>query len=210
MTQCPLLALSGHLCLQRTCPLSGVKRTCRFAPQMSAYDPKRTFPRSFTIPFNRYDNPEVGGHMQRREFITLLGGTAIAWPLAARAQQSEQMRRIGVLQGGGDTDDPTAAHIVRSRKRCSNWVGRRRNVKIDIRWPAADADKIRKYAAELVALAPDVILAMGPPPWIRCFRRHAPCRSCSWLSPIQPAPALSIVCRGRAATPLASCCSIIV
>ena len=77
-----------------------------------------------------------------------------------------------------------------------------RNVRIDYRWGAGNADDIRKYAAELVALAPDVILASWQPrPWRRCCRRPAPCRSCSRVSPIRSAPASSIAWRGRAATP---------
>src|SRR5262249_29553192 len=102
------------------------------------------------------------GHrmIRRREFITLLGGAAAAWPLAARAQQAERMRRIGVLQGGSDTDDqrsqPSMAAFLQGLQQ-SGWTDGR-NVRIDYRWPAGDADKARKYAAELVALAPDVIL----------------------------------------------------
>jgi putative ABC transport system substrate-binding protein len=101
------------------------------------------------------------GHLQRREFIMLLGGAA-AWPLAARAQQ-QAMRRIAVLQGGGDRDDPrsqlsTAAFLQALQQ--LGWTDGR-NVRIDYRWPAGDADKARKYAAELVALAPDVILAVS-------------------------------------------------
>ncbi|MGB6316200.1 MAG: ABC transporter substrate-binding protein, partial [Pseudolabrys sp.] len=89
--------------------------------------------------------------MQRREFITLLGGTAIAWPLAAHAQHSEQMRRIGVLQGGGDTDDPRSQPNIAAFLQTLQQLGWAdgRNVKIDYRWPAGDADKVRKYAAEL-------------------------------------------------------------
>jgi putative ABC transport system substrate-binding protein len=98
--------------------------------------------------------------MKRREFITLVGGAA-TWPLAARAQQPEQMRRIAVLEGGGDKDDPrsqirTAAFLQALQQ--LGWTDGR-NVRIDYRWPAGDADKARRYAAELVALAPDVILA---------------------------------------------------
>ena len=98
--------------------------------------------------------------MKRREFITLLGGAAVVWPLAAPAQQAERMRRIGVLQGGSDRDDqrsqPSMAAFLQ-RLQQSGWTDGR-NVRIDYRWPAGDADKARKYAAELVALAPDVIL----------------------------------------------------
>jgi putative ABC transport system substrate-binding protein len=103
--------------------------------------------------------------MRRREFITILGGAAATWPLPARAQHSEQMRRIGVLQGGGDTDDPRSQPNITAFLQTLQQLGWAdgRNVKIDYRWPAADADKTRKYAAELVALAPDVILAMSSP-----------------------------------------------
>src|SRR5215470_2298162 len=98
--------------------------------------------------------------MKRREFITLVGGAAAAWPLAARAQQTDRMRRIGVLQGGSDRDDqrsqPSMAAFLQGLQQ-SGWTDGR-NVRIDYRWPAGDADKARKYAAELVALAPDVIL----------------------------------------------------
>ena len=104
--------------------------------------------------------------MRRREFITLLGGAAAAssvlWPLAARAQQPERMRRIGVLL-------PTAADDANAQVRYAaflqvlqqlGWTDGR-NVRIDARWGAGDADDIRKYAAELAALAPDVILTTG-------------------------------------------------
>jgi putative tryptophan/tyrosine transport system substrate-binding protein len=103
--------------------------------------------------------------MRRREFITLLGGAAVAWPLVAYAQQPEQMRRIGVLQGGLDTNDPRSQPNITAFLQVLQQLGWTdgRNVKIDYRWPAADADKTRKYAAELVALAPDVILAISTP-----------------------------------------------
>ena len=100
--------------------------------------------------------------MKRREFITLLGGAA-AWPLAARAQQGERMRRIAVLLGGSDRDDPRSQRNMAASLnglQQSGWTDGR-NVRIDYRWPAGDADKARKYAAELVALAPDVILAVS-------------------------------------------------
>jgi putative tryptophan/tyrosine transport system substrate-binding protein len=99
--------------------------------------------------------------MRRREFITLLGGAASAWPLAARAQQGEQMRRIGVLTSGAAADDPDgqarSAAFVQGLQQLGWTDGR--NIRIDYRWGAGDADNMRKYAAELVALAPDVILA---------------------------------------------------
>ena len=95
------------------------------------------------------------------QFITLLGGAA-AWPLAARAQQAERMRRIGVLMSHAADDPEGQARVAAFGRRCSNWAGPTgRNVQIDYRWGGGDAERIRKHAAELVALAPDVILANG-------------------------------------------------
>jgi putative tryptophan/tyrosine transport system substrate-binding protein len=97
--------------------------------------------------------------MRRREFITVLGGAA-TWPLAAQAQQSERVRRIGVLVGTAADDAIGQARIAAFLQGLGqlDWmVGR--NVRMDVRWAAADADHTRGYAAELVALAPDVILA---------------------------------------------------
>jgi putative ABC transport system substrate-binding protein len=99
----------------------------------------------------------------RRKFIALLGG-AVAWPLAARAQQGERVRRIGVLSSLAADDPETQARHAAFLQGLQEWgwiTGR--NVQIDYRWGAGDADRFRKYAAELVALAPDVILATGTP-----------------------------------------------
>jgi ABC-type uncharacterized transport system substrate-binding protein len=100
--------------------------------------------------------------MKRREFITLVGGAAVAWPLAARAQQPERMRRIGVLMGPA-ADDPDGqariAALLQGLQQLGWAVGR--NVRVDIRWAAGNADDSRRYAAELVALASDVIVANG-------------------------------------------------
>ena len=101
--------------------------------------------------------------LRRREFITLLGGAATAWPLAARAQ-SERMRRIGVLTPFAADDSESMARIAAFLQGLGElgWaVGR--NVRIDYRWSAGDPDLTRKAATELVALAPDVILATGTP-----------------------------------------------
>ena len=98
--------------------------------------------------------------MQRREFIVLLGGTAAAWPQAARAQQTERMRRIGVLMSDAANDPEGQARVtvfVQALQQLGWTDGR--NMRIDVRWGAVDADRYRKYAEELVALAPDVILA---------------------------------------------------
>jgi putative tryptophan/tyrosine transport system substrate-binding protein len=100
--------------------------------------------------------------MKRREFITLLGGAAVAWPLAARAQQPEPMRRVGVLvnRGADDAEGQTFVEAFQQAMQQLGWSDGR-NVRIDVRWGANDIDRDRKYAAELVALAPDVILASG-------------------------------------------------
>jgi putative ABC transport system substrate-binding protein len=97
--------------------------------------------------------------MKRREFITMLGGTAAAWPLAARAQQAERMRRIGVLMHLAATDGEGQARFTAFQQRLQQlgWADGR-NARIDTRWGANDADR-RRYAAELVVLTPDVILA---------------------------------------------------
>ena len=99
--------------------------------------------------------------MKRRAFITLLGGAA-AWPLAARAQQPERMRGIGVLMPLG-ADDPEAQARIAAFSQALEQLGwtEGRNLRIDIRWGAGDADRVRKDATELAALAPNVILANG-------------------------------------------------
>jgi putative ABC transport system substrate-binding protein len=99
--------------------------------------------------------------MRRRDFITLLGGAASAWPLAARAQQGERMRRIGVLMSVADGPEGKArlGAFLEGLQQLGWTDGR--NVRIDQRWGAGDAERARKYAAELVALGADVILASG-------------------------------------------------
>jgi ABC-type uncharacterized transport system substrate-binding protein len=102
--------------------------------------------------------------VKRREFISLLGGAVAAWPLAVRAQQPERVRRIGVLMNAAADDSEAAALIGAFSQGLSElgWsIGR--NVRIDYRWYAGNADAARKYAEELVALSPDVILAAGTP-----------------------------------------------
>jgi len=99
--------------------------------------------------------------VKRREFITLLGGAAASWPLAARAQQAEQLRRIGVLMNAA-ADDPQGQARVAAFRQVLQQQGRSdRNVRIDTRWGENDVDRERQYAAELVTLAPDVLLASG-------------------------------------------------
>jgi ABC-type uncharacterized transport system substrate-binding protein len=97
--------------------------------------------------------------LRRREFITLLGGTAVAWPLSARAQQPERMRRIGALMylAADDPDSPARVAAFGRGLRELGWIDGH-NIRIDYRWGGGDLDRVRRYAAELVALAPDVIL----------------------------------------------------
>ena len=100
--------------------------------------------------------------MRRREFITLLGGAAVAWPLAARAQRREQMRRIGVLMNltADDAEGQGRLAAFMQGLQEAGWsVGR--NVRVDLRWGGGDPELYRSHAAELVALAPDVFLAAG-------------------------------------------------
>jgi ABC-type uncharacterized transport system substrate-binding protein len=100
--------------------------------------------------------------MTRRELISQLGGAAVTWPLAARAQQSEQIRRIGVLMSTAADDPEGQARIAAFQQGLQHFgwtIGR--NVRIDSRWPVGDSERFHRYAAELVALSPDVILATG-------------------------------------------------
>jgi putative ABC transport system substrate-binding protein len=102
--------------------------------------------------------------MRRRDFISLLSGAAVSWPLAARAQQGERMRRIGVLMNLA-ADDPEGQTRITAFVQGLQQLGwtEGHNVRIDYRWGAGDAEHFRRYAAELVALAPDVILASNIP-----------------------------------------------
>ena len=100
--------------------------------------------------------------MNRREFITLIGGAAAAWPLAARAQQGGRMRRVGVLQNLASDDPAEQARLMAFGQGLQElgWtIGR--NVRIENRWSAGDPERIRRNTEEMVALAPDVILASG-------------------------------------------------
>src|SRR5215813_9807444 len=112
--------------------------------------------------------------MRRREFITLLSGAAAAWPLIARAQQGERMRRIGILLPAAADDAlfQTRVGAFQQELALLGWtIGR--NLRIDIRWATATAAEIRRHTAELVALAPEVILAAGDatmPPLLQATR----------------------------------------
>ena len=123
-------------------------------------------------------------HTRRREFITLLGGAAAGWPLAARAQQPDRAKRIGALMSTAAEDPEGQARMTAFQQKLQQlgWtVGG--NVRIDARWSASDAERMRKCAEELVALSPDVILASGGTVLARCSGPHAPCQSCSRQTP---------------------------
>ena len=101
--------------------------------------------------------------MRRREFITLLGGAA-AWPLAARAQQVDRVRRIGVLLSGDENDPEEKLQLSAFTQALADlgWtVGR--NVRLDLRWSGGDINRIRALAHELVGLQPDIILVTSTP-----------------------------------------------
>jgi len=100
--------------------------------------------------------------MRRREFIRLFSSTVVAWPLVARAQQQERVRRIGVLMNLVEDDPEASARISAFVQRLSQlgWT-EGRNLQIDYRWAAGNSEWFGKYAGELVALTPDVVLASG-------------------------------------------------
>ena len=104
----------------------------------------------------------LGGQMRRREFISLVGTAVAAWPVVTRAQQYGQIRRIGVLMNIAENDPQSAlwvSALVRGLEEQGWSLGK--NVQIDYRWAGGDSNLYRKYAPELVALAPDVILVVG-------------------------------------------------
>jgi putative ABC transport system substrate-binding protein len=104
----------------------------------------------------------MASHIGRRKFLATLGGATAAWPLAARAQQGERVRRIGVLMPYAADDPQGQTRILAFAQALaqSGWIDGS-NVRIDIRWGAGDPERIRRNAAELAALAPDVILTAG-------------------------------------------------
>jgi putative tryptophan/tyrosine transport system substrate-binding protein len=137
--------------------------------------------------------------LKRREFITLLGGAAATWPLAAGAQPGERVRRVGVLMSMAAEGQPRITALAQGMRELGWAVGR--NLQIDYRWAAGDPDRIRKYAAELVALAPDVILANSTPLVAALQQATPPFQSCLWGSPTLSVQAWSRVWRGRATIP---------
>ncbi len=128
--------------------------------------------------------------MKRREFITLVGGAAATWPLAARAQQSSAMRRVAVLMGYAETD-PSAQSQVEALLQELQKLGweEGRNIRIDVRFPGGDAGRVRAILTELTSLAPDVLVTntnlvtavVQAPHHTHCFhkcRRSGRCRLC--------------------------------
>jgi hypothetical protein len=139
--------------------------------------------------------------MQRRKFITLLGNAAIAWPLAARAQQPERIRRIGVLMGypENDLEGPVFFAAFREGLQKLGWK-EGRNIRLDTRWASpGDAEARQRFAKELVALQPDLIVS-AVPPRPRSYNIRAPSPSFSRPLPIRSAAASSRAWRSRAAT----------
>src|SRR5262245_12671897 len=102
--------------------------------------------------------------MRRREFIALLGGGVTGWPLAARAQQAERSRRIGVLMAVAENDREYQANLAAFREELQKlgWT-EGRNIQIDYRWAGLDLELMRRYTRELIALQPDVILSSSSP-----------------------------------------------
>ena len=142
-----------------------------------------------------------GDRVKRREFITLLGGAA-AWPLAVRAQQGERMRRIGVLMPAAADDPESQARLAAFHRGWRNWAGPiGRNVRIDISLGRGQCRRIRRYAAELAALAPDVILAHGGAAVGPLLQATRTVPIVFAVASIRSAPASSRAWRGREATP---------
>src|SRR5262245_48322209 len=110
--------------------------------------------------------------MRRREFITLLGGAAASWPLAVRAQQPERMRRIGVLMAVPENDHEYQAFLAAFREGLQKlgWA-EGRNIRIDTRWAALDAEAMQRLAKELVALQPELILSPTTPTTAALFQQ---------------------------------------
>ncbi|MGB6589787.1 MAG: ABC transporter substrate-binding protein, partial [Pseudolabrys sp.] len=154
--------------VHRTCPLLGVKRTSTETVGMSAYDPKRTSDGpSHTAPrLNSYHalSSPSGEAMRRREFLGFVGGAAAMWPLAARAQQPDRIRRLGVLIAVAESDADVRKGITIFQQRLQELGWRDgNNIRIDYRWGNADAERIQALAKELVDLQPDVLVGHSTP-----------------------------------------------
>jgi putative ABC transport system substrate-binding protein len=128
----------------------------------------------------------VSAKIKRRDFITLIGGAAVSWPLAARAQQPERMRRIGVLMGTADTD-PDQKALVSVFVRALEDLGWKEgtNIHVEYRWAAGDTARLRAQAEEFARLAPDAIFAQGTPA-TAALRRAAPTTSLVFVNVTDP------------------------
>jgi putative ABC transport system substrate-binding protein len=130
--------------------------------------------------------------MRRREFIALAASASAAWPLAAHPQQRDHKRRIGVLMGLAESDGEAQSDIAGLRAGLEElgW-GQGRNIAIDLRWGAGDSNRMREFAAELVGLHPDLLIAHTTGPTIALRKRPTQSRSSS-------SPILSAVASSRA------------
>jgi putative tryptophan/tyrosine transport system substrate-binding protein len=106
----------------------------------------------------------MGQEMRRRDFIKVMAGSTVAWPLAARAQQRDQMRRLGIMMAGAESDPHYQADVAVFREGLQKlgWVDGQ-NIRIEVRWAGFDAETMRRYAKELIALQPDLILSRDTP-----------------------------------------------
>src|SRR6516162_1535574 len=145
------------------------------------------------------------GQLKRRTFITLIGGGAVAWPLAARAQQLDRMRLIGVLMGFAESD-PAAQSWLAAFRNALTQLGwsEGNNLRIEVRWAAADPDRIRTLAKELVDLRPDAIFNQTTPVTDALARVTQTIPMCSSMLPIRSAAASLQASRVRAGTSPAS------
>src|SRR5262249_32904632 len=126
--------------------------------------------------------------MRRREFISLLGALVV-WPPVARSQPAERLRRVGILlpATAGDSEYPMLVKAFVEGLQQFGWTDGG-NIRIDIRWAGGGADTNRRYAQELVTLAPDVIMAAGNASERRCFKPHGQSRSSLRSFPTQLVP----------------------
>src|SRR5215475_1838736 len=134
----PLLAQSRHFATEFRCPLLGVKRTSVVPSPMSASDPKRTLAEAFpNVGSSRYDALfcAAGEAMRRREFITLVSVAATTWPLVARGQQGDRIRRIAVLMAYAESDSEAQAWVAAFRESLQKlgWM-EGRHIEINVRW----------------------------------------------------------------------------
>src|SRR5262252_7439707 len=143
--------------------------------------------------------------MKRRAFITLLGSTA-AWPLAARAQQGERVRRIGVLMAFAENDREYQTNLAAFREELQKlgWT-EGRNIQIDYRWAGLDLELMRRYTRQLIALQPHVILSSSSPTTASLLQETRSIPIFSLTSPIRLAGVSSQACRDQAATLPVSC-----